>query len=173
MFIPWHPPVGLYWLTQDFCLVLSTRERSGSRGWLLRLRFVLVFLPYRYSMVVPENGSRLFIFHHSFIVLFYKLRPLPIWDVTQKVSAFMPTFRDSVASTFLDCLTVKDETDRLPRNVDNNYKHTLRNIPEERRPPLHCGECLKSRILRDDFLIPHSPETGLIFSAYHRLFIRG
>ena len=48
----------------------------------------------------------------------------------------------------------------------NNHKHTLRNIPEERRPQLHRGECQKSRILPNVFLFPHSPETGLIFSAY-------
>jgi hypothetical protein len=35
---------------------------------------------------------------------------------------------------FLDCLTLEGGTDRLSRNV-GNYQSTLRNVPEERRPP--------------------------------------
>jgi hypothetical protein len=32
-----------------------------------------------------------------------------------------------------DCLTLEDETDRLPETSITNYQSMLRNIPEERR----------------------------------------
>jgi hypothetical protein len=45
----------------------------------------------------------------------------------------------------LRCLTLKEGTDSLCRNV-GNYQPTLRNTPEERRPLLHRGESLKSHM---------------------------
>jgi len=45
----------------------------------------------------------------------------------------------------LDCLTLKDGTDILSRNVGNQVQPTPRNILEERRPQLHSGRGSKSR----------------------------
>jgi hypothetical protein len=45
----------------------------------------------------------------------------------------------------LDCLVLEDGPDRLSRNVGTRYQPTSPNIPEERRPELHCGGSLKSR----------------------------
>ena len=53
------------------------------------------------------------------------------------------TFRDSLSvPKRLDCLTLKDRTDRLPRN-SGNHRSRLRNIPEERR-----ADC---QLLKKDF----------------------
>jgi hypothetical protein len=39
-------------------------------------------------------------------------------------------------AVFLDCLTLEDETNKLPETSANNYQCTPRNIPEERRSHL-------------------------------------
>ena len=44
-----------------------------------------------------------------------------------------------------ECLTLKDGTDRLSRNV-GNHQYTLRKIPEERRSHLYRRGSLKLRV---------------------------
>ena len=64
---------------------------------------------------------------------------------------WLPTFRDNLlvefskvktVKFFLNCLCLEDGTSALSWNV-GNHQSTLRNIPEERRPHLHCGGSLK------------------------------
>ena len=72
--------------------------------------------------------------------------PGPIfWDVTQRILLVVIGVSVYPIAPILDCWTLDDETDRLSRNVYNNYQYTLRNIAEERRPHIHRGGSLKSR----------------------------
>jgi hypothetical protein len=49
-----------------------------------------------------------------------------------------------IGTTFY-CLTLEYGTDRLFRNVSNDYQRMLHNMPEEPRSHLHRGGSLKSR----------------------------
>jgi hypothetical protein len=55
----------------------------------------------------------------------------------------------------LDCLTLKEGTDRLPETSVRNYHYTLRNKPEERRSHLYRGGSLQSRSVSEPLPLCH------------------
>jgi len=58
----------------------------------------------------------------------------------------LPTFRFSLLVVSAEVKQSKTGQTGCPETSVNNYQHTLRNNPEERRPHLHDGGNLKSRI---------------------------
>jgi hypothetical protein len=74
-----------------------------------------------------------------------KQRKLVVTDVSGQPIG--PIFKGQSVQEF--CLTLENESDRLPRN-GGNYQSTLHNIPEELRSHLHHGQSLKSCIVNDN-----------------------
>jgi len=76
-------------------------------------------------------------------------RSLLLCAVTQRRLLVTSTYvtGQPIDAIFLDCLTLEDGMNRLPRNV-SNYQPTLRNILEERRPHVYRWKSLKLRSLR-------------------------
>jgi hypothetical protein len=62
----------------------------------------------------------------------------------------------------LECLTHEDGIDMLSRSVSKQTQHAPRNIPEERKPQLHCGGSLKTRT---DCFLGHNHEEKFSLAA--------
>jgi hypothetical protein len=69
-------------------------------------------------------------------------RILAVTDVSgQRIGLI---FKGQAVLFFLDCLTLKDGTDKCPETSVTNYRSTLRNVPKQRK--YLCGkETFKSR----------------------------
>jgi hypothetical protein len=95
---------------------------------------------------------------------FYFVCDIVIYRVSQKsLCTYRGRFWESHLQGSSSPLTLEDGTDRLSRNV-GNYESTLRNIPEERRSPLHRGGNLKSRVVQVGC---RSNWRGFAFTFYH------
>jgi len=53
------------------------------------------------------------------------------WDSQRRILA---VFYQHFGTTYRSPFSFEDWTDKMSRNVANNYQHTLRNNPQERRP---------------------------------------
>jgi hypothetical protein len=71
------------------------------------------------------------------------LKPSLFCDVTQRMLMVVHRhFRYSLIGSNFKGQAVLEEF--CPETSVNIYQHTVRNIPEERRPELHYGESVKS-----------------------------
>ena len=121
------PPLQIRFVGRQICTSYSVEERSN---------FTFQSAPTKYCVntdaTVPYGNDIL----HTYILWILKcVTERRMWDKLKntKYSAFLQckalwTFHKTVQE---DCLTLKDGTYRLFRNV-GNYESTLRNIPEER-----------------------------------------
>jgi hypothetical protein len=89
---------------------------------------------------------------HNVGAILQYLMSLLFWDVTLHCLLFkLRTFRDSlsvpssrVMQSFRTAWPFKMRPIRCPETAITNYQSMLCNIPEERRPHLHCGGSPKS-----------------------------